>query len=265
VGGDARVDSWSDGSAYEAYVGRWSRLVATDFLTWLGAGPQLRWLDVGAGTGALSETILAAADPVAVVGIDASDAYVAAARARLAGTPAQFEQGDACALRFEADFDAAASGLVLNFVADPQAAAAGMRRAAVRGGLVAAYVWDYAGRMEFMRFFWDAAAAVDPAAAQFDEGPRFPLSHPDALAGLWRGVGLGDIETTGIQIATRFTDFEDLWRPFLGGQGPAPAYLMSLPLAQRAAVQDELRASLPVDAEGSIPLVARAWAVKGRV
>jgi SAM-dependent methyltransferase len=265
MSGERPADTWSDGSAYEAYVGRWSRHVAADFVAWLGGGPQLRWLDVGAGTGALSATIVAAADPMAVVGIDASDAYVAAARARLAGAPAQFEQGDACALPFDAEFDAAVSGLVLNFVADSQSAVAGMRRAVVRGGLVAAYLWDYAGRMEFMRYFWDAAAAVDPAAAQFDEGTRFPLCHPDALAYLWRGVGLREVETIGIEIATRFTDFEDLWRPFLGGQGAAPAYLVSLPTPQRAAVREELRSCLPVDPDGSISLVARAWAVKGRV
>ena len=68
---------WADGDAYELYVGRWSRLVARDFLRWVGAGPGLRWLDVGCGTGALSSAILAQCDPVEVVGVDQSEAHVA--------------------------------------------------------------------------------------------------------------------------------------------------------------------------------------------
>jgi hypothetical protein len=48
-----------------------------------------------------------------------------------------------------------------------------MRRATRGGGTVAAYVWDYAGKMQMMRYFWDAAAALDPAAVELDEGSDF--------------------------------------------------------------------------------------------
>jgi 2-polyprenyl-3-methyl-5-hydroxy-6-metoxy-1,4-benzoquinol methylase len=51
---------WAAGDAYEPYVGRWSRPVASQFLRWLDLSAGLRWLDVGCGTGALTETVLEA-------------------------------------------------------------------------------------------------------------------------------------------------------------------------------------------------------------
>jgi SAM-dependent methyltransferase len=261
---DRPADTWSDGDAYEAYVGRWSREIGREFLQWLDVPPGRRWLDVGSGTGALSASILSEAAPAAVVGVDASPAYVAAARARLDDPRVEFEQGDAVALPFAAQFDAAVSGLMLNFVSDARAAVDGMRRATTGGGPVAAYVWDYGDGIELMRHFWDAAIAVDPSMAELDEAARFPLCRPDALAALWRDVGLDDVATTSVEVTTAFADFDDYWRPFLGGQGAAPAYLVSLPQPAQAAVRDRVRASLPIAADGSITLRARAFAVKGR-
>jgi hypothetical protein len=138
-----------------------------------------------------------------------------------------------------------------------------MARAAAPGGVVGAYVWDYSGKMELIRYFFDAAAALDPAAAELDEGPRFPLCHPGALAALFEASGLEAVETRPIEIATVFRDFDDYWQPFLGGQGPAPSYAVSLSEERRAALRERLRAALPVAPDGSIPLVARAWAVRG--
>lgn len=258
------ADTWSNGDAYEAYVGRWSRLVARDFLSWLGAGEHLRWLDVGAGTGALSAVIVAAVNPRAVVGVDATRGYVDDARHRVDDPHVRFELGDACSLAYYAQFDAAVSGLVLNFVPDVRSALDGMTRAVAPGGLVAAYVWDYAGRMELMRHFWDAAVSVDESARGLDEGVRFPLCSPHRLAALWRTGGLRSVETTALDVPTPFRDFHDYWSPFLGGQGPAPAYLMSLRTPQRVAVRNAVRSLLPIGPDGSISMVARAWAVKGR-
>ena len=82
---------------------------------------------------------------------------------------------------------------------------------------------------------------------------------------LFAGAGLISTEVAPIDISTRFADFDDYWVPFLGGQGPAPAYTMSLDEASRARLQDRVRQRLPVAADGSIPLVARAWAVRGRL
>jgi hypothetical protein len=103
-----------------------------------------------------------------------------------------------------------------------------MRRAVRPGGVVAAYVWDYAGKMELMRYFWDAAVELDPAARELDEGVRFPLCNAKALSALWQDAGLAQVEVRAIDAPTPFKDFDDYWRPFLGGQAPAPGYCMSL-------------------------------------
>ncbi|HCT76115.1 MAG TPA: SAM-dependent methyltransferase, partial [Micromonosporaceae bacterium] len=160
-------------------------------------------------------------------------------------------------------FDAVVSGLALNFVPDPRRAAAEIARVAASGGVAAAYVWDYAEGMAMMRYFWEAATALDPAAAELDEGRRFPLCRPQPLSRLWADAGLDKVTTQALEVPTVFADFDDYWRPFLGGQGPAPGYAMSLTEEHRRALRDLLRARLPSNPDGSIPLIARAWAVRG--
>jgi len=154
------------------------------------------------------------------------------------------------------------SGLVLNFVPDAATATAAMRDAAPQG-LVAAYVWDYTGRMELMRHFWDAAVALDSAAEELDEGVRFPICHPDRLEAVWRDAGLSDVASRPIDVPTVFRDFDDYWSPFLGGQAPAPGYAMSLTEQRRRALRELIRERLPVAGDGSISLIGRAWAVRG--
>lgn len=255
--------TWAAGDRYEPYVGRWSRLVAPEFLAWLAVPPGKRWLDVGCGTGALSQTIISSAQPGGVAGVDPSEGFLAFARTRV--PQAEFRVGDAQALTFEdGSFDAAVSGLVLNFVPDPAKAAAEMRRVVRPGGTAAAYVWDYAGEMQLMRRFWAAAVALDPAASALDESIRFSLCQPDALRALWTSAGLQNIEVRSIDVPTVFKDFDDYWSPFLGGQGPAPTYCMSLPEDQREWLRQHLQNTLPIEVDGSIRLIARAFAVRGR-
>jgi SAM-dependent methyltransferase len=262
---DERKDTWAAGDLYEPYVGRWSRLVAKAFLAWLQAPPDLDWLDVGCGTGALTESILAQTRPRSVLGMDASAGFVAHAQAHITDARATFGMADAQSLPVaSARFDAAVAGLVLNFVPQPLLAVSEMARAVRPGGVVAAYVWDYAGKMELMRYFWDAAAALDQAAFDLDEGRRFPLCQPGSLTALWTQAGLGDVQVLPIDVATRFRDFDDYWTPFLGGQGPAPGYAMSLSEERRSVLRDRLRATLPTASDGSIALIARAWAIRGR-
>jgi SAM-dependent methyltransferase len=259
------TDIWALGDAYEPYVGRWSRLVTRDFLTWLQVPPDQRWLDVGCGTGALSSVIVAHAAPRELVGIDPAEGFVTYARAHLRDGRARFEIGDARALPFAAGaFDAVVSGLMLNFVPQPLAAIAEMMRVTQANGVVAAYVWDYAGEMQLMRRFWDAATALDPDAALLDEGRRFPLCRPEPLAELFRAAGLRAVESRAIDVLTHFRDFDDYWEPFLGGQGPAPGYAASLSDEHRARLRERLRDTLPTEPDGSIQLIARAWAVRGR-
>lgn len=258
-------DAWNEGDPYERYVGRWSRRVARDFLAWLGMPPALRWLDVGCGTGALTAEIVAACAPAAVLGIEPSEGFLAKARERLQDR-AVLQAGDAYALPVDdASLDVVVSGLVLNFVPEPARGLAQMRRKTRPGGTVAAYVWDYARGMALMRHFWDAAVALDPSARALDEGLRFPLCQAAALEAAFRAAGLAAVESRPLDIATRFRDFDDYWTPFLGGQGPAPAYVGTLDEAARERLREALRRRLPAQPDGSIDLVARAWAVRGRV
>jgi SAM-dependent methyltransferase len=257
-------DVWAAGDAYEAYVGRWSRRIAEVFLRWLDVPPGRRWLDVGCGTGALTEAVLALADPAEIVGVDPAEGFLSTAGARIVDPRASFRVGDAEALPLaDGRFDAVVSGLALNFVPDPSRALSEFARVAALGGVAAAYVWDYAEGMALMRYFWDAAAAVDPAAAELDEGRRFPLCRPEPLARLWAGAGLDQVTVQAIEQPTVFADFDDYWTPFLGGQGPAPGYVMSLPEEHRSALRELLRARLPFGPGGTIPLTAKAWAVRG--
>ncbi|MGH9118347.1 MAG: class I SAM-dependent methyltransferase [Acidimicrobiales bacterium] len=260
------VDVWSTGDLYEPYVGRWSRLVAAKFVEWLAPPEAARWLDVGCGTGAVTHTILATAAPLAVVGVDPSADYVGQVRKRADADRADFTVGDAQKLDFpDESFDFVVSGLVLNFLADPVHSLREMRRVARRQGTVAAYVWDYPGEMQLMKFFWDTAVGLDQTAAALHEGRRFSFCQRDDLAAMFRRAALTEVEARPIVVVTRFENFDDYWTPFLGGQGPAPSYAVSLGEDRRAALADAIRRRLPISEDGSITLTARAWAVRGKV
>lgn len=259
-------DRWSGGDAYERYVGRWSRLVAPIFVDWLAIGAGRRWLDIGCGTGALSATILARADPMRLVGIDPSADFVAHARESVADPHATFALGNVEAIPLDAgSVDVVVAGLVLNFVPDPVAGLVEMVRVATAGATVAGYVWDYAEGMQLMRHFFDAAIAIDPASAVEDEGARFPICSPEPLKAAFGAAGLHTVEVRAITVPTVFASFDEYWSPFLSGVGAAPAFAMRLAEGARNAIRDRLRATLPTGADGSIQLSARAWAARGTV
>jgi len=258
---------WASGEAYEPFIGRWSRLVAREFVAWLAIATGRRWLDVGCGTGGLSQTILTiltTSAPTEIKAIDRSEGFIAYARQKIDDERISFQVGDAQALPLDdASYDVAVSGLVLNFVPQPDRMVAEMLRCVKSAGTVALYVWDYAGKMELLRYFFDSVIALNPADIEHDEGRRFPICQPDALAALFRDAGLQNIEARAIDVPTHFRDFDDYWSPFLGGQGVAPVYVVSLSEGERARLREHLRAKLPVASDGSIHLVARAWAIKG--
>lgn len=258
-------ETWGNGTAYEQYVGRWSRQVAPLFLSWLNVPASRRWLDVGCGTGALCAAIIDRCSPSSVTGVEPSEGFLKTARENLAGQ-AVLLSGSATSIPLsDASVDVVVSGLVLNFVPEPRAALLEMARVTGKGGTIAAYVWDYAGKMEFLRHFWDVAGELDPTAASMDEGVRFPLCRAEALEKLFASAGLEAIAVRAIDIPTWFVNFDDYWQPFLGGQGPAPAYVMSLDETTRARLRDRIRSHLPIEANGSISLIARAWAARASV
>lgn len=256
-------DRWTSGEAYEIWMGRWSQLLANDFLQWLALPPRASWLDVCCGTGILSAAIAEGCKPSRVVGIDRSPPQIEFARRNHAGRGIELHMAEATALPFaEQSFDACVSGLGLNFVPDPIVALREMRRVTRPGGTIAAYVWEYSGPVRFLREFWDVATAVDPEAASFDQGRRFPICTRDGLRAAFEEAGLAGAELRALEITTRFADFDDYWSPFLLGQGSAPVYLAGRDERICTAIRDRLKATLPANADGSIVLNARALAIR---
>jgi SAM-dependent methyltransferase len=263
VGGGER---WHDGSGYDSYVGRWSRRVAERFISWLDVRYGADWVDIGCGTGILTRSITELADPRSVIGVDPSRRFLVAAKAANRDSRVTFLEGEAEELPVDdVSADAVVSGLVLNFIGDLPAALQEMRRISRPRATIAAYVWDYAGEMQLMRRFWDAAIALDRGASELDEGSRFSIASPDPLAAAFGSIGLADVEVVPIEVATVFSSFEDYWSPFLSGVAPAPAYSMSLKPEARERLRSLLERTLPIESDGTINLVARAWAVRGRV
>jgi len=257
-------DPWLSGVEYERFMGRWSTLVAQRFLSWLAIPPARGWLDVGCGTGTLTKLILETYQPKEIISIDPSSDFISHAQRLTTAPTVHFRVGLAESLDLDSSsMDAVVSGLVINFVPQPEGALSEMLRVTKPGGVIGVFVWDYAEGMQMLRYFWDAAVELDAAARKFDEGLRFPLCREWQLESLFQAAGLKHVEATAIEVRTVFRNFDDYWQPFLGKVGPAPGYTMSLSQTDRQELEDKLRKSLPIDRNGSISLVARAWAVKG--
>jgi SAM-dependent methyltransferase len=257
-------DTWAAGSTYEDFMGRWSRQLAPQFVSWLRIPDGVHWLDVGCGTGALTDAICRHAYPASVLGCDPAEPFIEYARRHSQDVRAAFVVAGADGLPRRADgYGSVTSLLALNFFADSEAAVREMRSRTAAQGVVSACVWDYGGGMEFLRCFWDAVAVMDPTARELDEGGRFPLCRPKALVDLFRAGGLSDVRCEPIEIPMQFTSFDDYWRPLLGGTGPAPSYVASLDADRCTALARKLEEALPRGSGGTIALTARAWAVRG--
>ncbi|HEX7906270.1 MAG TPA: class I SAM-dependent methyltransferase [Chitinophagaceae bacterium] len=256
-------DTWNSGDPYEYFMGRWSKLMAPEFLKWLDLPYNLSWLDIGCGTGALSETINLRCKPARLSCIDPSADFLEKAKEKL-GDKVEFAIGNASNIpEANNSVDVVVSGLALNFFPDLNSAFSEIKRVLKVKGIMAAYVWDYAGRMDFLRLFWDTVIEINPDAKNHDEGIRFPICNIDNLKKTFREAGLTEIETTFLDIYTVFKNFEDYWNPFLGGQGPAPTYLASLPGNLKNEIKSLLLKKLPAEPDGSIRLLARAIAARG--
>ena len=255
-------DTWERGNPYEHYIGRWSRKVAPIFLSRLDCARNKVWLDVGCGTGALTTAILDSCSPAEVIGVEPSQGFLNLALQKLEGR-ATFHLGNAAAIPLPASsIDVVVSGLVLNFVPNIREALAEMRRVAKPGGVLGAYVWDYEDKMELIKLFWDAAVTLDRKAMELHEGLRFPICATGALHAAFRDAGLSNIDVMELNAVAQFASFEEYWEPFLGGQGPAPAYAMSLTEDRRSQLREAVRARLPTERDGSITLNTRAWGVR---
>jgi ubiquinone/menaquinone biosynthesis C-methylase UbiE len=256
---------FSKAEAYERFMGRWSRLLASAFVRFSDARDGEEVLDVGCGTGSLSFVLAELLPGTRVTGIDSTEDFVRHA-ARHASPRVRFEVGDVQRLAFpDAKFDRALSALVLNFVPDPIRALHEMMRVTKPGGLVAATVWDYSAGMQMLRVFWDVVCALHPHAEARDEA-RMTLSIEGKLAALYREVGFENVVDAPLGVTLRFANFDDYWSPFLLGQGPAGSYVASLSERDRSDLEQRLKKRLVTD-DGDAPfeLRARAWAVRGSV
>jgi len=255
---------FADAQAYERFMGRWSRAAAPRFISFAGIGDSAAVLDVGCGTGALSSEIGAHNRRALIMGLDLSKEYVAYANQQNRNERIRFEAGDAQRMTYPNDsFDATVSMLVLNFIPQPQQAVAEMRRVTKPKGRIAAGVWDYGEGMQMLRFFWDAAVALDSAADKLDE-KHMPLCRSGELRELFSRAGIEHLNEKPIDIEMRFESFEDYWQPFLLGQGPAGAYVKTLSAEKVDALRTAIRRRLAGFAAGSgYRLTARMWAVRG--
>jgi ubiquinone/menaquinone biosynthesis C-methylase UbiE len=259
---EARFD-FSEAAAYERFMGRGSRAVAPGFLRWVAPPSRERWLDVGCGTGNLTEALLEVCDPASVVGVDSAAAQIEQASRGPAGKRAKFRQADAMDLPFpDASFDIAVSALVLNFIPDPARALREMRRVTCSGGVVAGYVWDFARELspsgplrQAMRAFGAEVPAI----------PGTARSSAEALESLFLQAGLRAIESRTIDVSLAYADFEDFWSAQTTRYSPTTAIIDAMTEGERRRLKRTVRSRLVAGPNGRIEYSARANAIRATV
>jgi SAM-dependent methyltransferase len=257
-------DEWNAGDPYEYFMGRWSSLMASKFLKWLNVPSNKKWLDVGCGTGALSEAIEQNCKPKNLTCVDPSESFIEKVKQRISIT-GDFRVSSVENLPFEnKSFEIIVSGLALNFFPNLDSALSELKRVSKQHGVIAAYVWDYSDRMDFLRLFWDAAYHIDLKSRELDEGLRFPICDSENLINLFESANLMEVESAKLDIDTDFKNFDDYWNPFLGGQGPAPSYLASLNSELQKVLKNNIKERIRFEFDGSFKLLGRAIAIKGK-
>jgi SAM-dependent methyltransferase len=258
---------WTNGVSYENYTGRWSRLIADKFIDWLNVkqARMERCIDMGCGTGALSEALLANEACTSLMSLDRSTAFISFAKQRIRLSNVEFVMGDAQNTSLAtATYSLVVSGLVLNFVDSPEKMLREMRRLGRPGGVLGVYIWDFADGMEPIRKFWDAAHKCEaPHVRECDAGLRYPICQRDNLLRSITEAGWLKPEVAPIEINARYENFDDYWRPFLSGQGTGPAFAVSLTDEMREKVRKTLMSLVTDTPDEPFTLRTRAWGAKG--
>lgn len=243
--------------AYGRFMGRYSELLAAEFVELAGAKAGQRALDVGCGPGALTARLVERLGADAVTAIDPSESFVAATRARLPRV--DVHSGSAEHLPFPDDsFDLVLAQLVVHFMAEPVAGLAEMARVARPSGVVGACVWDHAGGTGPLATFWRAVRDLDPGA--HDES-GLAGARDGHLAELFTSAGLREIEASTLTVRVGYATFADWWEPFTLGVGPAGTYVGKLDDPRRDALRARCEQLLP---RAPFEIHACAWCALGR-
>jgi ubiquinone/menaquinone biosynthesis C-methylase UbiE len=254
---------FTDGAAYERFMGRWSRAAGEVFIDWLSVPPGLLWLDVGCGTGVFTELVLDRCAPKAISAIDPAEDQIAYAGRRLAATQATFRVGDAQSLPYaDGMFDVAAMALVIVFVPNPAKAVGEMMRVVKPGGTVATYMWDILGKGFTQQPLIDALEAMNVKAPTL---PGHVNSRLDNLKGFFETSGLTEITTRTIDIEVSYANFDDYWSSQTGLHNPTVQSIRKMTGSDVERLKASLRERLSTDGDRRIAYPARANAIKGRV
>ncbi|MFC8503203.1 class I SAM-dependent methyltransferase [Pedococcus sp. NPDC057267] len=244
--------------AYGRFMGRFSEPLASVFADAAGVVPGggQSVLDVGCGPGALTSTLAERLGPDRVHACDPSRSFVEAARTRLPGVDVVAAAAEQ--LPYPDDgFDAALAQLVVHFMRDPVAGLREMARVTRPGGVVAACVWDHAGRQGPVSAFWDVVREFDPG----EEGEGLLAgTERGQLGRLLREAGLADVRESSLAVTTRYESFEDWWEPYTFGVGPAGAYVAALDDERREALRALAQLRLP---QAPFEVRAEAWCAVG--
>jgi SAM-dependent methyltransferase len=244
-------------AAYDRFMGRYSVQLSAQLADFAGVEAGQRVLDVGCGPGALLTELARRVSAEAVAAVDPSESFVAAARERHPGVDVR--RGTAEQLPFDSDaFDAALAQLVVHFMADPVAGLRELARVTRPDGVVAACVWDLAGRRAPISPFWRSAVELDPGAMDESALPGARAGH---LVELFEVAGLREPEETELAAAVEYASFEDWWQPYGDGVGPAGAYVEGLDAERLAELRERCRRALP---EPPFTVTAYAFAARGR-
>jgi len=257
--------AFDDGEAYDQYMGRWSRAIGEKFLAWLEAPANCRWLDVGCGTGAFTELVLARAAPETIIGIDPSPAQVEHARRTVTAPQADFRQGSATELPFDAGtFDVVVSALVIHFLPDRAKGFRDMLRVTSPGGIVAGYTWRKSAAI-IDAPYGPLARGVIAVAGDVLISPAVPEAMPEGLRAALVAEGYGDIDITTIEASQTFRDFEDYWTSQTATfPHPVAKSVAALSDPDRERLREMLRTALPAAVDGTITYSSRATAFKAR-
>ena len=257
--------AFDDAAAYDRYMGRWSKAIGEKFLAWLDPPQNRHWLDVGCGTGAFTELVLAQATPKKVIGIDPSPSQVEHATRTVTARQADFRIGTAIDLPFGAGaFDVVVSALVIHFVPDRPKAFREMLRVTKPGGIIGGYTWRKSPTI-IDAPYGPLARGVTEIGGDVMSSPTVSEAMPDGLRATLTAEGYQDIEITTIEASQTFRDFEDYWMSQTGTfPHPVAKSVAALSDHDRERLRDHLRSALPAAADGSITYSARATAFKAR-